>query len=223
MSSFIKRGMKVLVCIPSYNEFIHSSLVKDILNFKFDYELRFKSGSLISRIRNEFLSEFVRDKSFTHLLFIDADMFDFSNTLNTMIYSGKKLIGGIYRKKMKIEEYNVNLADCIENTIRFGDIIRLKHVGGGLMLIHRDVIENMIKMFPNCRYKHSNGKIYFDLFRVGVVNERYLSEDYYFCELAGKVGYETYGVLNSEITHHGIMNYRGNFKSYINKILSNSK
>lgn len=215
--------MKVLVCIPSYNEFIHSSLVKDILNFKFDYELRFKSGSLISRIRNEFLSEFVREKSFTHLLFIDSDMFDFSNTLNAMIYSGKKLIGGIYRKKMKIEEYNVNLADCIENTIRFGDIIRLKHVGGGLMLIHRDVIENMIKMFPNCRYKHSNAKTYFDLFRVGVVNERYLSEDYYFCELARKVGYETYGVLNSEITHHGIMNYRGNFKSYINKILSNSK
>jgi len=215
--------MKVLVCIPSYNEYIHCRLMEDVLKFKFDYELRFKCGSLIPRIRNEFISEFVREKEFTHLLFIDADMYDFNKTLNSILYSGKKLIGGIYRKKMKFEEYNVNLADCIENTIRFGDIIRVKHIGGGLMMIHREVIENMIKMMPECRYKHHSGMYYYDLFKCGVVREKYLSEDYYFCELARKAGYETYGVLDSEITHNGIMNYRGNFKTYINKILSNTK
>jgi len=212
--------MHLLICIPSYNEYVHAKLMLTLMNFNWcniQYTISLKTGSLISRIRNEYISDFIYDDKYTHLLFIDNDLYDFQETLKLMLLSGKKMIGGVYRKKTNVEEYNVNLLHSIENSIN-QPYCEVKHIATGLLLIHRTIIEEMIVNYPETRYIH-NDKAYFDLFKCFVSNERYLSEDYGFCELYRNLGGKIYCVLNSEITHNGIMNYRGNFQQYLNKLL----
>jgi len=216
--------MHILICIPSNNEYVHGRLMTTLINYflKPDVNIKFnislKTGSLITRIRNEYVSDFIHSTQFTHLLFIDSDLFDFEETLDLLLNSGKKLIGGIYRKKTSVEEYNVNLYDSIETTLDQGKYIQVKHIGTGLLLIERSVIYDLITTYPHTRYIHNN-RAYFNLFACFIHNERYLSEDYGFCELYRSIGGKIYGVADSEMTHNGIMNYRGLFSEYLHKCL----
>jgi len=196
-----------------------------LLNYDFfklhdaKFSISLKTGSLITRIRNEYITDFIYNEEFTHLLFIDNDLYDFENTLYQMITSGKKVIGGVYRKKTKFEEYNINLLNSIEKSLK-NPIVEVKHIATGLLLIERSVAEEMALKLVDRRYLHNN-KTYFDLFPCLIKNQRYLSEDYSFCELYREIGGKVYAILDSEITHNGIMNYRGNFKNYLNNYISN--
>lgn len=216
--------MNILICIPSCNEYIHGKLLTTLMGYDFgklhgaNFTVSLKTGSLIPRIRNEYITEFIYDDRYTHLLFIDSDLFDFENTLFQILNSGKKVIGGIYRKKTSVEEYNVNLLNSIEKSLEY-PFVECKHIATGLLLIHRSVAEEMAIKLKDRRYIH-NGKTYFDFFPCLLKDNRYLSEDYSFCELYRSIGGKIYGVLDSDMTHNGIMNYRGNFKNYLNKIIS---
>jgi len=217
--------MNILICIPSNNEYVHAKLMTTLLNYDFfklhdaKFSISLKTGSLITRIRNEYITDFIYNEEFTHLLFIDNDLYDFENTLYQMITSGKKVIGGVYRKKTKFEEYNINLLNSIEKSLK-NPIVEVKHIATGLLLIERSVAEEMALKLVDRRYLHNN-KTYFDLFPCLIKNQRYLSEDYSFCELYREIGGKVYAILDSEITHNGIMNYRGNFKNYLNNYISN--
>ena len=214
--------MNILICIPTYNDYIHSKLVEDIIDLLNKYNISFglkcKTGSLIPRMRNQFLTYFYDHKQYTHMLFIDSDMFDFSETVDQLIQSGKDVIGGVYRKKMKYEEYNISLYNRPTKDELKDMCLEVKYVATGLMLISRDAVQTLINKFPERVYHERNGKRYFDFFMCGIVNDRYLSEDFGFCELYRQAGGKVYCVLDSEITHSGIMNYRGNFKDYLKKI-----
>jgi len=218
--------MNILICIPSNNEYIHGKLLTTLMNYDFfklhaaKFSISLKTGSLINRIRNEYITDFIYDDRYTHLLFIDNDLYDFENTLYQILSSGKKVIGGIYRKKTNIEEYNVNLLNSIEKSL-LNPYIEVKHIGTGLLLIERSAVEEMVSNFKERRYKHNN-KWYFDLFPCLIKDSRYLSEDYSFCELYREIGGKIYGILESDLTHNGIMNYRGNFKNYLNKLYLNN-
>lgn len=190
----------------------------DFTKHKANISISLKTGSLISRLRNEYMTDFLYDERYSHLLFIDNDLFDFHDTLYKMLISGKKVIGGVYRKKTNVEQYNINLLDSIEQSLKY-PYCECKHIATGLLLIHRSVVEDMSIKLKDRRYIHCN-KTYFDFFPCFIKNNRYLSEDYGFCELYREIGGKVYAVIDSEITHNGIINYRGNFKNYLNKIIS---
>lgn len=215
--------MNILICIPSHNQYVHAKLMTTLMSYDFtkhkaNISISLKTGSLISRLRNEYMTDFLYDERYSHLLFIDNDLFDFHDTLYKMLISGKKVIGGVYRKKTNVEQYNINLLDSIEQSLKY-PYCECKHIATGLLLIHRSVVEDMSIKLKDRRYIHCN-KTYFDFFPCFIKNNRYLSEDYGFCELYREIGGKVYAVIDSEITHNGIINYRGNFKNYLNKIIS---
>ena len=211
--------MNILICVPTYNEYIHYKLVMDLMTmnlgpkFGINFQLRVKCGSLIPRIRNNFISEFLEDDKFTHLLFIDNDIYDFVETLEKMIISQKEFIGGVYRKKCRAESYNINILNDVKDTIT-DEFPEVKHIATGLLMISKNVAIKMAVKYPE-RVYFENGKKRYDFFMCGVVNGKYLSEDYGFCELYRSIGGKVHCVLDSEMTHHGIMNYKGNFKKYL--------
>ncbi len=218
--------MNILICIPSNNEYVHGKLMTTLMNYDFfklhaaKFSISLKTGSLITRIRNEYITDFIYDDRYTHLLFIDNDLYDFENTLYQILTSGKKVIGGVYRKKTNLEEYNINLLNSIDNSLK-NPIVEVKHIATGLLLIERSVVEQMAMELKERRYTH-NDRCCFDLFPCLIKDGRYLSEDYSFCELYREIGGKVYAILDSEITHNGIMNYRGNFKNYLNKLYLNN-
>jgi hypothetical protein len=203
----------------------------------YDYTIRIKCGSLITRIRNDFISDFLNSDC-SHLLFIDSDLYDFKQTfLDLLCADTPKVCGGIYRKKQLKEAYNVNLCKSIEQTLeeRKGAFIEVKHIPTGLMIIEKSVFYQMIISYPERKYLDGQ-TIKYNFFDAGVIEGRYLSEDYYFCdegrylsedyyfcELYRSIGGKVYAVLDSEVTHHGVLNYKGNFKNYLSKLIKKNE
>ena len=217
--------MKILVCIPTVDERLHYKLMFSIQKI-IDYclkkniflSVKFKSGSLINRVRNEFITTFLSKKDYTHLLFIDSDIFDFEDTLMKMIYSNCDVIGGAYRKKEDLEGYNLNLKYSINQSLMMGDIMEVKHIATGLLLIKRDVILDLIHNFPD-RIYYKKSLAHYNFFDSFICDYKYLSEDYGFCELYRQIGGKIYCLLDSQVTHSGNKEYIGDLKSFLkNKI-----
>lgn len=217
--------MKLMIAIPSYNEMVHSKLMLDLIDIlkeaHFEYIIKVKCGSLITRIRNDFVADFLGSDC-SHLLFIDADLYDFKETLLDLLCADTpKVCGGIYRKKQLKEAYNVNLCMSIEETLdsRNGAFIEVKHIPTGLMIIQKSVFYQLILSYPERRYLDKD-TIKYNFFDAGVIGDRYLSEDYYFCELYRAIGGKVHAVIDSTMVHHGTLNYKGNFGKYLSKFIT---
>jgi hypothetical protein len=52
-----------------------------------------------------------------------------------------------------------------------------------------------------------NPEMAFDFFRVGIRRETYLSEDFYFCEDAAELGFQTYILPAAKAFHQGTMGF----------------
>ena len=91
-----------------------------------------------------------------------------------------------------------------------------------MMLIQRNVFEQMIQALPELRYVNDikgyendrtrgNFWLFFDTM-IEPESRRYLSEDYAFCHRwCESCGGEIYLDIESELTHFGNFDYRGSF------------
>lgn len=162
--------MNIMTCI--YNK---NSPVKNVQMLNGD--------SLVSRARNKIASLFLhKHKDCDWLLFIDNDIIFNPKDINRLVSHGKKIIGGTYFKK-KIP-YSV-VANNIGKHLGDG-VYECQEVGTGFMLIHRDVFNEIIETHPELKYSPDSDEeqmTYYDFFKVGVYDNRYLSEDYHFLRL----------------------------------------
>lgn len=116
--------------------------------------------------------------------------------------------------------YNINYSSNmleIEN-----NLIKVKHLATGFMLIKRTVIELMSKAFPQTKYVDDvnflSGKendFAFALFDCGVEDGHYFSEDWMFCHRWQKMGGSVYADITINLDHTGIETYKGSFISSI--------
>jgi hypothetical protein len=91
-----------------------------------------------------------------------------------------------------------------------GELFVVKEAGTGFMMIKRSVLGAFRAMWPEHDYQADGDEqqgTYHDWFRVGVKDKRYLSEDYYFCQLAAELGIKTYMDTSFMTEHIGKMSY----------------
>ena len=203
--------------------------------------------SLIPRARNGIVAKFMASDEATHLLFIDADITFSWVSVIKLLLADKELSGGCYPKKMlnwtKLKHHiketpdiedNMLLAkslDYVFNPVYFkeGDklmaqvennMVKVKDIGTGFMMIKKCVIETMIYKFPELQYKnnvagyHGDNSIedYFYTLFDTVIDEDskvYLSEDYLFCKRWIECGGDLWLDLSTNLNHTGTMDYRG--------------
>ena len=72
---------KILIATPAYNGQVCSKYTESLIytcfvlsNFKIQFEIRFINNQIVTRARNMLSSIFMENKSFTHMMFIDADI-----------------------------------------------------------------------------------------------------------------------------------------------------
>jgi hypothetical protein len=120
--------------------------------------------------------------------------------------------------KTNMVRYNINYSSNmleIEN-----NLVKIKHLATGFMLIKRTVIEVMSKAFPQTKYVDDvnflSGKendFAYALFDCGVEEGHYLSEDWMFCHRWQKMGGSVYADVTINLDHTGIETYKGSFIS----------
>jgi hypothetical protein len=160
--------------------------------------------SLVTRARNKTVKKFLETDG-EYLLFIDSDIIFTQNDIIKLRSNDKKLCGGVYLKK-KLPYSPV----CNRLLGHEGELHKMGEIGTGFMLIHRDIFTSIAEKYPEHYYKNENDEEkgdYYDYFRVGVIDNRYLSEDYYFCYLARECGYDVYLDPDILVKHEGKATY----------------
>ena len=200
-------------------------------------------SSLVTQGRNLCVSGFMETDS-THLLFIDSDIDFDSKSIFKMVAADKDVISVPYplktfssilawekikSGKIKNEhdlqykalyQYPMKLPNEKDITINNG-VIEVTHSPTGCMLIKREVIEKMIKAYPEKEIvqktiingKFTNRPFFYNLFDTDFdpVKKSYLGEDFAFCKRWRDIGGKCHALITEKITHVGEHQYRASF------------
>jgi hypothetical protein len=199
--------------------------------------------SLIDRGRNSLSDTFLNETDAEYLLFIDADVAFRADDIMVMLSFEKDIICGPYPKKhinwpVIVRAVETGTKDPKELEKLVGEyvftplepnpvmemVIKVSEAGTGLMLIHRRVFEKMKAAFPENYYESDASRDLLDgktkpmhaFFRTAIVENRYLSEDYYFCHKWRELGGDVWLFPWAQTTHYGTYGFQGSVGHLVN-------
>ena len=229
--------MKVFIPLICYNHTCNTEWMMSILKLLNSaketglgisfYPIFFES--LVSRARNAAVAHFLEDEENTHLLFIDSDIIFEPEDVLKLLKSGKEVIAGIYPKKYITWERLKNNPEAERVDFPVGgnikmtedNFLEMDYLPTGFLLISRTAIEKIIKQHPELKYRNdidgymSAGDNFYDLFKVGIRNGIYESEDWGFCSLWKEAGGKVLIHPEVNVKHVGWHEYEGNLLKYI--------
>jgi hypothetical protein len=200
--------------------------------------------SLVPMARNSFAAHALSDPSVTHLLFIDSDIKWEPEDIVKLLKEDKPLIAATFPKKRYIwnrlrhetvreiiededlsaedfehkvkshlVDYAINLSDVREAK---NGVVEVKNLATGFMLIKREVLEKMMKAYPEKKIKSVPKNMspalkenLYGFFELTMKEGEYLSEDYQFCKNWASLGGKMYADLSINLEHHGAEIYEG--------------
>ena len=117
--------------------------------------------------------------------------------------------------------YNINRLTTGNIEVR-NNLIEIKHLATGFMMLQRKMVECMQKAFPSTKYTddvnflkpHENEQAY-ALFDCAVVDEKYLSEDWLFCQRWSNMGGQIYADISIDLMHTGLHDFKGSLLTAI--------
>lgn len=169
----------VLIAVPTFDNRVDTRCIYSIMNLITNLSIRgiicsliFKRGSLINRVRNYIVHEFMELK-FTHLLFIDSDLYGFEHLVVKMLDADHDVCGGIYPikeinefmyhcnqlEKLPFKEahheacdFNINTLKPVPQLLKEADtsngFVEVDEVATGCLMIKRRVIQKMMAAYP---------------------------------------------------------------------------
>jgi hypothetical protein len=118
-----------------------------------------------------------------------------------------------------VGEYVFNPVPGTKN-FSIGEPLEVLEIGTGYMMVKRNVFDTFKEQYPHLRYKPDHvGQANFDGSRyihayfdtvIDPDSERYLSEDYMFCQYARAIGFKTFLCPWMLTTHMGSYGFQGN-------------
>jgi hypothetical protein len=257
-------SMKILIGTPAYGDTVTTTYCETLF-WVFDHfrtnhphirlDHKFLSFSLLPYMRNYFASRVLNDASYTHLLFVDADMGFGPTLIEHMIAADKPVVGCIYpRRALDLNQVyalrdrvsDVNVAKLVAQdyvgagtSIDFGEeldvgdqfdiekmkvdgpAVRVKHAGTGVMLIKREVFEQIKARYPELWSEQTKGSYARLGLEGGVLqcfetmpdkNGIFVGEDVAFCNRwVEGCGGEIWSVVTETILHVGTDRFVGRF------------
>jgi len=194
-------------------------------------------SSLVTQGRQLCVSGFM-ESNCSHMLFIDSDISFNFKMVERMINYDKDIclvpypIKGLDFDKIKSRikegstldprvlgnQYTMSVPDPSNVKVENG-FIEVERGPAGCMLIKREVIEALIKEYPEFTInQHTliDGKLvkrkhmynFFDTYW-NKDDKTYTGEDFYFCKLCKHAGIKMYALVDEYIAHHGEFSYTG--------------
>lgn len=142
------------------------------------------NGAFIDLARNIFVKMFLEDhKECTHLFFIDADLKFPHEAFIGLIRSGHDICAGVYRRRMKEEDYPVRWHEHEDGGLWVeDDWVMANRVPTGFLCISRKVIEEMAEDALKLNIHGQDGPVP-RLFYTKIDEEnRMVGEDFCFCD-----------------------------------------
>jgi hypothetical protein len=198
--------VNLFIGTPCYNSQLHSDYLHSILDFQQHKVpvtiMTIGNESLITRARNTIISYFYGTMNYTHLLFLDADISLSAQGLIRLLSHEKDVIGAAVPLKGKNKQTGDAVYNVGKNLGEEDGLITTNKVGTAVFMLSRRAVNALVAKavddndvyYPN---PHTRGhydpniKMY-DIFKVGVIDNDYLSEDYYVCKTLMDLGFNVY-------------------------------
>jgi hypothetical protein len=238
----VTQPSKILFATPCYGGLVSDRYLMSMLSLSqrlaaagIAFDLRTIADSLITRARNHFAGELMEDASFTHLMFIDADLGFAPEAVLRLIAAGKDLACGVYPLKrldvaalraspsqsdalaeVSTHTYSSAISIAPDNLPQDG-FLRAEYGATGFMLIARGVLARMAEAYPALRYggdhtmRPGGGatRARYAFFDTMISDGQSLPEDYSFCKRWRQIGGEIWIDLESRLAHVGTHVWRG--------------
>ena len=213
--------MKILIATPAYGGQVYTGYTESLLytclmlnSLNIEYEVKFIGNQIVTRARNMLSSLFLDNKTFTHMLFLDADVVWHPLEVKKLIDHNLECVIGIYpNKKYHWDKNDLKLlpSSVIDKPIvkKDNSLIKIKYAATGFMLLKRSALERIKNDVETFELPGSKGEMiklhnYFDC---KVVDNDYLTEDYYFSYLFNKNGGEIFADESIKLKHIGPHEY----------------
>lgn len=207
----------LMVGTPAYGGMVHLDYLNALFGFTahgIPFQLAaIGNESLITRARNTIISNFHASPDFTHLLFLDADVNLPADGLASMLAADVPVIAAPVALKGSDDAGNRrwNVGPALGSR---GRLIAVSHVGTAALLLSRAAVAALVNdavadgrtYTPATSVQRSLGQtLHYDVFRVGVQDGIYLSEDYWVCQRLRTLGFAVLIDPAIVTTHHGII------------------
>jgi hypothetical protein len=205
----------IMIGTPAYGGMVHV----DYLRRLFEYTrggIRFEldtigNESLITRARNAILATFHVRRELTHLLFLDADTSLPAAGLVRMLRARTPVIGApVALKGFDVNGARIwNVGRCVGVA---GSLLKVENVGTAALLLSRAACDALVKdaidhgrTYARARtlVGNTDTSVHYDVFRVGVQANEYLSEDYWVCRRLRTLGFDVLIDPTIITTHYG--------------------
>lgn len=206
----------ILIGTPAYAGQVHVDYVHALMSF-FGAGVRFTvmtvdKESLITRARNAIISQFHALDDFTHLLFLDGDVYLSGEDAGRLLSHKKDVIGAPVPLKGRDDE-----GRQLYNTGRMlrqeGGLVISDRVGTAVLLLSRAAASALIEdardrgavySTPPGHFRSNRELVtQYDVFQVGVVDGEYLSEDFWVCHRLRALDFEIHVDPGIQVRHHG--------------------
>lgn len=209
---------RLMIGTPAYGGMMHSDYVSSLLRYqneKIDFALMsIGNESLITRARNTIVSEFHARATFSHLLFLDADVQLPPQGLQRMLASGCDAIGAAVALKGRNAQGGriFNIGKLLGED---GPLYKVERIGTAALLLSRAAVDALVDDARTDGRVYSSGfdlrgvemkaGVQYDVFRTGVVGDEYLSEDYWVCRELRRLGFDIHLDPTILTRHSGMM------------------
>jgi hypothetical protein len=220
------KDMRLLIATPFYEVKGWSPYIKalaDTINFLARHTpiiadfFPLQGDSYVDRARNTIANWFM-GADYTHLLFIDSDMYWTLNGLTKLLASDADVVGAGYPCKNNWDFFGCIIYTNEDGTPQIDDkgLIKAWGVPTGFMKIKKEVFTKLAEAQPDNYYMATTDKDqppekFYNFF--GRIPP--LGEDISFCRRWAEIGGELRVQPNITITHYGVEGHQGNYAYFL--------
>lgn len=178
-----------------------------------------EGDALISRSRNKVATHFLKNLEDEYLMFLDDDVEISSLDATQMMWDMHKnnypILGAAYALKNPDKSGFAIYPIQGSGTFQFGksgSIIPVKRVSTGCMIVRREVLIKLVKK-ESVHFCENSGNYSFFQHRDEMIDGKWdeLSEDWFFCNEAIKLGYQIFLDTRPKLNHYGQFPYNWDF------------
>jgi len=169
--------------------------------------------SAVNRSRNNLTAKFL-DSKYDALLWVDSDIEFDPWHIDCLKEHNLPVVAGLYPLKRKDHAWCINMP--MNQKSESTDLLQeVKYAGTGFMLIQRHVFDTIAKAYPELIYKEDTAphRMIYNFWRmeIGLDTDlgynRFLSEDWWFCEMWRRLGGKVWVDKRVTVKHHGPTSY----------------
>ena len=200
---------KIFIGTPCFEYKVNANYVKSLLEFSknnIDFEPFFLHDSLITRARNELITQFYENsQNFTHLLWLDGDVSIPASGLQELLNENVNIIASPVPIKDLTPGAHQSVRRTYEEIRHY--VYKAEAAATGCFLMSK---QSVIDLVESSKYyfsdDYSERKIY-NVFESGIRDQQLMSEDWDICYKLRELGYEIYVNSSFPVSHFGFHNY----------------